>query len=208
MLARDIMQTEFDTLSPGDTIAAAVRHFKPVDGANRRRVFGLMVTDEDDHLAGMLSMYDILLFIQPKHAPIWGEMEDVDPSELYERSLEADNLVQVIEGLTTQRLGAVLIRNPSGNAVGVVSKTDLIVAYKHGMAVEAAAAEVMSQPVVSCGEESDLALAIQRMLIRDVQRLFVHSVTPARITGILSLSDAARFRSGSCRACTSSRLIR
>ena len=121
--------------------------------------------------------------------------------------LEADNLVQVIEGLTTRRLGAVLIRNTSSNAVGVVSKTDLIVAYKHGMAIEATAAEVMSQPVVSCGEESDLALAIQRMLIRDVQRLFVHSVTPARITGILSLSDAARFRSGSCRACTSSRLI-
>lgn len=121
--------------------------------------------------------------------------------------LESDDLAHIIEGLTTRRLGAVLIRSASGSAVGVVSKSDLIVAYKHGMAVEAAASEIMSQPVVSCGEEADLALAIQRMLVRDVQRLFVHSVEPARITGILSLSDAARFRSGSCRACTSSRLI-
>ena len=102
MLAREIMQTEFDTLSPGDTIAAAVRHFKPVDGANRRRVFGLMVTDEDDHLAGMLSMYDILLFIQPKHAQIWGEMEDVDPSELYNRSLEKVKSILVGDIMTTE----------------------------------------------------------------------------------------------------------
>ena len=101
MLAREIMQTEFDTLSPGDTIAAAVRHFKPVDGANRRRVFGLMVTDENDHLAGMLSMYDILLFIQPKHANIWGEMEDIDPSELYDQRLEQVKSILVGDIMTT-----------------------------------------------------------------------------------------------------------
>lgn len=102
MFAREIMQTEFHTLSPDDTIAAAVRHFKPVDGANRKRVFGLMVTDEDDHLAGMLSMYDILLFIQPKHAHIWGEMEDVDPSELYDRSLEKVKSILVGDIMTTE----------------------------------------------------------------------------------------------------------
>jgi predicted transcriptional regulator len=121
--------------------------------------------------------------------------------------LDSDNLAQVIEGLTTQRLGAVLIRNASGSAVGVVSKSDLIVAYKHGIAIDAVASDVMSQPVLSCEESVQLADAIQQMLLRDVQRLFVHSEDPTRIVGILSLSDAARFRSGSCRACTSSRLI-
>jgi hypothetical protein len=45
------------------------------------------------------------------------------------------------------------------------------------------------------------------MLLRDVQRIFVHGSDPAKIVGVLSLSDAARFRSGSCRACTSSRLM-
>jgi CBS-domain-containing membrane protein len=121
--------------------------------------------------------------------------------------LADDSLAEVIEGLTAQRLGAVLIRNASGDAVGVVSKSDLIVAYKHGTEVEAPAADIMSQPIVSCEEKLDLAPAIQQMLVRDVQRLFVHSGAPTRVTGILSLSDAARFRSGSCRACTSSRLI-
>jgi CBS domain-containing protein len=102
MIARDIMQTEFDTLSPGNTIAEAVKLFKPADGADRRRVFGLMVMDENDHLAGMLSMYDILLFIQPKHAPIWGEMEDVDPTELYDRSLEKVKSILVGDIMTTE----------------------------------------------------------------------------------------------------------
>jgi CBS domain-containing protein len=121
---------------------------------------------------------------------------------------EDNELTQVIEGLTAHRFGAVLIENELGQAVGVVSKSDLIVAYKHGVAVDARAAAVMSKPVVACDAQADLADAIQQMLLRDVQRLFVHADDPAQIVGILSLSDAARFRSGSCRACTPSRFIR
>lgn len=102
MIAREIMQTEFYTLSPGDTIAEAVKHFKPADGPDRRRVFGLMVTDEQDHLVGMLSMYDILLFIQPKHGHIWGEMGDIDPTELYDERLEKVKTILVGDIMTTE----------------------------------------------------------------------------------------------------------
>ena len=121
--------------------------------------------------------------------------------------LEKDGLAQVIEGLIEHRFGAVLIRNEAGQAVGVVSKSDLIVAYKHGVTVDARAADVMSRPVVSSEADTQLADAIQQMLLKDVQRLFVHGQDPGQIVGILSLSDSARFRSGSCRACTSSRLM-
>ena len=61
--------------------------------------------------------------------------------------------------------------------------------------------------VKSCHGEAELSDAIQQMLLRDVQRIFVHGSDPTEIVGVLSLSDAARFRSGSCRACTSSRLM-
>jgi len=54
---------------------------------------------------------------------------------------------------------------------------------------------------------NELSDAIQLMLLKDVQRIFIHADDPTNIVGVLSLSDAARFRSGSCRACTSSRLI-
>ena len=121
--------------------------------------------------------------------------------------LEKDGLAQVIEGLIAHRFGAVLIENEAATAVGVVSKSDLIVAYKHGVTVDASAADVMSGPVVASDADTPLADAIQQMLLKDVQRLFVHGPDPRKIVGILSLSDAARFRSGSCRACTSSRLM-
>ena len=121
--------------------------------------------------------------------------------------LENDALVTVIEGLTEHRCGAVLITNAGKSAVGVVSKSDLIVAYKHGVAVDVSAGTVMSRPVKSCHGEAELSEAIQQMLLRDVQRIFVHLSDPSKIVGVLSLSDAARFRSGSCRACTSSRIM-
>ena len=57
--------------------------------------------------------------------------------------------------------------------------------------------------------EAGMGDAIQQMLIHDVQRLFVHAdaSAPDHITGVLSLSDSARFRSGSCRACSAGRIL-
>ena len=118
-----------------------------------------------------------------------------------------DTLAEVIEDLTTHRCGAVLIRNPAGHAAGVISKTDLVIAYKHGEKTGTPAKVIMRHPVLSCDANDFLSLALQQMLLKDVQRLFVYKDDPARIVGVLSLSDSARFRSGSCRACTSGRLI-
>jgi CBS domain-containing protein len=118
-----------------------------------------------------------------------------------------DTLAEVIEELTTHCCGAVLIRNPAGHAAGVISKTDLAIAYKHGEKTGTPAKVVMRRPVLSCDANDFLSVALQQMLLKDVQRLFVYKDDPARIVGVLSLSDSARFRSGSCRACTSGRLI-
>jgi CBS domain-containing protein len=102
MIAREIMQTGFHTLSPEDTIAEAVRRFQTASEVEQKKIFGLMVTDENDHLVGMLSMYDILLFIQPKHVHIWGEMEDIDPSQLYDERLEKVKSILVGDIMTAE----------------------------------------------------------------------------------------------------------
>jgi CBS domain-containing protein len=116
-------------------------------------------------------------------------------------------LAEVIEGLTAGRIGAVLIRGDGSRPPGVISKTDLILAYLHALPIDAPARSIMRSPVSACDREALLWEALRLMLIKDVQRLFVHADDKDEIIGVLSLSDAARIRSGTCRACIPSRII-
>jgi CBS domain-containing protein len=117
-----------------------------------------------------------------------------------------DSLVQVMEGLAAHKFGALLVTGADGEPVGVISKTDLIVAYKHRVPPEASARTVMTGRVEACDYHDILVNALRRMIFSDVSRLFVYRESPGHIVGVVSLSDAARFRSGTCRACVSSRI--
>jgi CBS domain-containing protein len=76
--ARDIMVTRFATLHPQTSLAEAVKIFDEASRDQKQQVFGIIVTDDDGRLIGMISMYDILLLMRPKHIHIWGEMRDID----------------------------------------------------------------------------------------------------------------------------------
>lgn len=117
-----------------------------------------------------------------------------------------DTLFVVMEGLASQRLGAVLIREADRGPAGVVSKTDLILAYKRGVPVAAPARTVMNSPVQACGQQELLLDALKQMIFADIHRLFVYKEQPENLVGVLALSDVARFRSGTCRACVTSRI--
>jgi CBS domain-containing protein len=119
---------------------------------------------------------------------------------------ESASLAEVMEGLAATRLAAVLISGADGQPVGVASKTDLALAYLHQLPHEAPVRDIMSAPVVACPQEELLALAIKRMIFADIHRMFAYKDTAGQVVGVLSLSDAARFRSGTCRACLSSRI--
>ena len=120
--------------------------------------------------------------------------------------VENESLGRIMEGLSMHRFGAVMIRGKNNLPTGVVSKTDLILAYKHGLPADAEAKTIMSSPVRSCEENDFLEDAIKEMIFSEVHRLFVHRHHPQDVVGVLSLSDAARLRSGSCHACVSSRI--
>jgi predicted transcriptional regulator len=64
----------------------------------------------------------------------------------------------------------------------------------------------MQQPVVAVEQEETLEEALRQMIFADIHRLFVYRERPEEVVGVLSLSDAARFRSGTCRACLASRI--
>ncbi len=116
------------------------------------------------------------------------------------------SLYEVMEGLAAHRLAAVLIRQADGRPAGVVSKTDLILAYLHQLPPDTAAGQIMHTPVVACSQEDTLESALKQMIFADIHRLFAYKDRPEVVVGVLSLSDAARFRSGTCRACLASRI--
>jgi len=120
---------------------------------------------------------------------------------------EDETLFQVMEGLSSHRLGAALITARDGRPSGIISKTDLIIAYRHRVAPDVPARTIMSSPVLACSQSDLLCNAIQTMIFSDVHRLFVYGEDTRQVAGVLSLTDAARIRSGTCRACIATRLM-
>lgn len=117
-----------------------------------------------------------------------------------------ETLTTVMEALSAYRFGAMLITDDNGRTAGVISKTDLALNYKHGVDPTIAAHKVMSVPVHTCNADSLLEDAIKKMILADIHRLFVHEGHSDNLIGVLSLTDAARGRSGSCHGCVSSRI--
>ena len=102
MFARDLMDIHFHTLHPRQSIAEAVSAFQRASEEEGKKIFGMMVTDDADRLVGMLSMYDILNYAQPKHVSILGEMEDLDIDNAYRHRLKSIQKITVNDIMTTE----------------------------------------------------------------------------------------------------------
>lgn len=100
--AKDIMSKVFHTLGPDQPLADAVKEFKQASVKEKRTIFGMMVLGDDGGLEGILSMYDILLALQPKHIHIWGEMKDIDITGLVENACQRSRAVVVGDIMTTE----------------------------------------------------------------------------------------------------------
>jgi CBS domain-containing protein len=217
----DVMGSQPIACFPDDPVETALEimeaakvHRLYVTGANREEVIGTLSYSD---IVGLIYRYcsacDRGIFKKK------AQQSGVEPSSLFTVNdvmtnevlacRETDQLYTVMEILSENTMGAVLVQNDNQSPIGVISKTDFIVAFHHGISPAVAAREIMASPVCSVPSNEQLTKAIQRMLIWDIQRLFVHNSEsgPGKITGVLSLSDAARFRSGSCKACTAGRII-
>ncbi len=217
----DVMGSQPIACFPDDPLESALEimeaagvHRLYVTGANREEVIGTVAYSE---IVGLLYRY--CRACERGTAKKRMKLSGIDPSarltvrEVMTQDVwscrDKDRLFTVIETLSTHHMGAVLVKNEAQSPVGVISKTDLILAYHHGVSQETESREIMNKPVHSVPAEELLSKAIQQMLINDVQRLFVHrdASNPDLICGVLALSDSARFRSGSCRACTAGRML-
>ncbi len=102
LTAREVMDTRFFTLKPETPIGEAVHVFRKADQESGRTVFGLMVTDAEGKLVGMLSVYDIFLLLRPKHIHIWGEMENLEITGILEEACLRAKGVLVGDIMTTE----------------------------------------------------------------------------------------------------------
>jgi CBS domain-containing protein len=102
LTAREVMDTRFFTLKPETPIGQAVHVFKEAGQESGRAVFGLMVTNDQGKLVGMLSVYDIFLLLRPKHIHIWGEMENLEVTGILEAACRRAQGVLVGDVMTTE----------------------------------------------------------------------------------------------------------
>lgn len=214
----DIMLSPPLVCKAGDSLELALEQMRA------KRVYRLYVADnQSGELVGTLAYPDIVgLLYQYCHKCAYSHLNRnrqpnktdtvllIKVRELMTigvRTLhQHETLTTVMETLSAYRFGAMLINDEQGLPVGVISKTDLALTYKHGISPTVAAHTVMSVPVHTCYADSLLAEAIKKMVFTDIHRLFVHEGSEDTIIGVLSLTDAARGRSGSCHGCVSSRI--
>jgi CBS domain-containing protein len=114
--AADIMVTQFSTLRPQTPVTEAIGMFQESFNTQGRRLFGMIVSDEDQDLVGMLSMYDILLYLRPKHIHVWGAMEDLEIAGVIDAAGNRIKSIQVGDIMTSD----VVTVNPGTNLMMVL----------------------------------------------------------------------------------------
>jgi len=231
----DLMTAYYAGLPLGTTVSQIMvgppRYCQPHDSLDaaldQMREYGIhrlyVVGPKDKAVAGVLAYPDIVGMLYrychrcEKSLLKRGQKADesMEPDQFAVREVMSPNIFalpastglgELMGNLAAYRFGAVPLLNPAGQPVGVVSKTDLILAYLHGLSPDTEAQEIMSTPILTCQQDEPLLAVIKQMIYRDLHRIFVYRQDPQELVGVLSLSDAARFRSGSCRACLASRI--
>ena len=73
LLAKDVMVTDFSTLKENDTVQKAMRFIEEGKVRTRRdtSAYGIMVTDDQNNLVGMISTFSILYHIRPPFLNYW-----------------------------------------------------------------------------------------------------------------------------------------
>jgi CBS domain-containing protein len=105
---------------------------------------------------------------------------------------------EVARTMETKDISALVVISDQGDAVGVISRTDLVNArfvqpyLKHWRGMNAE--HLMSKPVISVSPDTDINEAVRRLQEKRIHRLVVveDSAGHIRPIGILSVTDLAK----------------
>lgn len=185
------------------------------------RIHHLYVTEDAGRAVGTLSYPDIVGTLY-KHCcncdhGLQKKSQSADETRLRFTVKEAmtasvtaanleETIEEVIEKLSSFHLGALLVVDDSLKPAGVISKADLALAYSRSVSLSCKARTIMNSPAQLCHEDTPLEAGIRLMVLKEISRLFIYAESEETVRGVLSLSDAARMRSGSCQACSTTRI--
>jgi CBS domain-containing protein len=93
--------------------------------------------------------------------------------------------------LSNPGIGLVVVCNGSGQAAGVLSKSDLIRHLAYSAPEEASVATLMSRNIISCGPDDDVHAVWQTMAAQRLQNVPVLSAESEPL-GILDIRDAMK----------------
>ncbi len=105
-----------------------------------------------------------------------------------------DTVGRAAEILSSNRIGAILIRDDDGLVEGVLSERDIV----RGMAqmgtgcMEAPVAELMTRDVIHCRPEDDINTIMAVMTERRIRHLPV--MGGGQLLGIISIGDVVKYR--------------
>ena len=211
----DVMGTPVLHCAPDDTLESALVTMQ------QHAIHRLYVVDSTSKAVGILSYPDIVGTLykyccgckfgqRKKRAANSTDIVRYTVRDVMTKSIESvqenTSIQEVIEHLSSFKLGALMVEAPDGSPLGVISKSDIALAYRRKFPLHDTAAKIYNKPIISCSEATPLEEAIRKMIFSEVSRLFIYAESPKEMSGVLSLSDTARIRSGSCQACSSSRI--
>lgn len=109
-----------------------------------------------------------------------------------ETASPATPLIEVARQLAARRIGAMVIVDNARKVIGIISERDIIrwVATEGPDALGVAAAQVMTQRVVTCERADTLDALMERMTVRRFRHLPV--VEDDRLIGIVSIGDVVK----------------
>ena len=103
-------------------------------------------------------------------------------------------ILEVVEELKRQRIGAVVVTDETGSMVGILSERDIV----HALAGEGPelarlrAADLMTPQVQSCTPDHDVNYVMRKMTDGNFRHVPV--LDGERLTGIISIGDIVRAR--------------
>ncbi len=103
-------------------------------------------------------------------------------------------VADIVNTLTEKSIGALVVCDPKGKTMGIISERDLVHAMaEHGAAVlSKTVGELMTPDVVSCSPEDDLKHVMEMMTVRRFRHMPV--MVDGELKGLVSIGDVVKYR--------------